>query len=118
MTTQEVAARFNELAQENKYDVILSELYSNDCASIEPGKDAVLQSVTGMDAIIAKGKAFNESIEAMHGGHCSEPLVAGNNFTVTMGMDVTMKGVGRMSMDEVCVYQVADGKIVKELFFY
>jgi hypothetical protein len=35
-----------------------------------------------------------------------------------MGMEVTMKGVGRIKMDEICVYKVEGGKIVKEQFFY
>jgi ketosteroid isomerase-like protein len=33
-------------------------------------------------------------------------------------MDVTMKGQGRMKMDEIAVYGVKDGKIVSEQFFY
>ena len=35
-----------------------------------------------------------------------------------MGMDVTMKGAGRVKMDEIALYEVKDGKIVKEQFFY
>jgi limonene-1,2-epoxide hydrolase len=35
-----------------------------------------------------------------------------------MGMDVTIKGQGRMKMDEVAVYEVKDGKIVLEHFFF
>jgi hypothetical protein len=31
---------------------------------------------------------------------------------------VTVKGQGRMKMDEIAVYEVKDGKIVKEQFFY
>jgi hypothetical protein len=31
---------------------------------------------------------------------------------------VTMKGSGRMKMDEIALYEVKDGKIVKEQFFY
>jgi hypothetical protein len=33
-------------------------------------------------------------------------------------MDVTMKGRGRMNLEEICVYQVKDGKIVREEFFF
>ena len=47
-----------------------------------------------------------------------EPLVGGNHISLAMGMDVSMKGMGRMKMDEVVVYEVKDGKIVKEQFFY
>jgi hypothetical protein len=32
--------------------------------------------------------------------------------------NVTIKGQGRMQMDEVAVYEVRDGKIMKEQFFY
>jgi hypothetical protein len=33
-----------------------------------------------------------------------------------MRLDVTMKGQGRMDMKEVCVYDVKDGKIIREEF--
>jgi hypothetical protein len=32
-------------------------------------------------------------------------------------MDVTMKARGRMKLEEVCVYEVKDGKIASERFF-
>jgi hypothetical protein len=35
-----------------------------------------------------------------------------------MSIDATYKERGRMAMDEICVYQVRDGKIVHEQFFY
>jgi len=35
-----------------------------------------------------------------------------------MGMDVTMKGAPRMNMDEICLYEVKDGKIIREEFFF
>ena len=117
MTTQDVANRFYELAQQGQYDQIQTELYGQDAKSIEPS-NSFMPSVEGLDNILEKGKAFNESVEAMHDGHCSEPQVAGNYFTCTMGMDVTLKGQGRIQMDEVAVYAVKDGKIVLEQFFF
>jgi len=65
-----------------------------------------------------KAKKFNEMVEEMHGGWTSQPVVGGDYFSVAMGMDVTMKGMGRMNMDEVCVYRVQDGMIVSEQFFF
>ncbi len=118
MTIQEVANRFNELTQTNQWDKIQDELFSNEAVSIEPENSPGLQSVKGLDAIKEKGRLFNESIEEMHGGWSTAPVIGGNHFSLTMGMDVTMKGMGRMKMDEVCVYEVKDGKIVKEQFFY
>lgn len=118
MTTKEIADRFNTLAQTGEWDKILTELYAQDAESIEPPHAMGLKTVKGIAAMIEKGKLWNESIEEMHGGYTSEPLVAGNFFTCTMGFDATMKGKGRMKLDEVAVYEVKDGKIVKEQFFF
>jgi len=35
-----------------------------------------------------------------------------------MGIDVTMKGKPRTKIDEVAVYEVKNGKIVTEQFFF
>ena len=118
MTTQDVANRFNELAQAGQFDKVQEELYADDAESIEPPQSQGLQSVKGMAAIKEKGKKFNEMVEEMHGGYTTAPVVGGNFFSVGMGMDCTMKGMGRTKMDEIAVYEVKDGKIVKEQFFF
>jgi hypothetical protein len=117
-TTTEVAARFNELAKEGNWDKIQDELFADNAASVEPTTSPGLQSVQGLSAIKEKGKQFNEMVEEMHGGYSTDPVVAGNHFAVAMGLDATMKGMGRTKMDEIAVYEVKDGKIVKEQFFY
>ena len=120
MTTQDVANRFNELAQSGQWDKVQAELYADNAVSIEPAHAAAMGmgNAEGMDAIKKKGEAFNQMIEEMHGGYTSAPVVGGNFFSVAMGMDCTMKGAGRTKMDEICVYEVKDGKIVKEQFFF
>ena len=118
MTTQEVATRFNELAQTGQWNVIQDELYADNAISIEPASSPGLKTAEGLDAIKEKGKQFGEMVEEMHGGYSNEPVVAGSHFALAMGMDVTMKGQGRMQMHEIAVYEVKDGKIVKEQFFY
>ena len=120
MTTQEVAAKFNELAQRGQYDKIQSDFYADNAVSIEPAHAAAIGmgNAEGLEAIKKKGEAFNQMVEEMHGGYSTEPVVAGNHFSVAMGMDVTMKGAGRIKMDEIAVYEVKDGKIVKEQFFF
>jgi len=42
----------------------------------------------------------------------SEPLVAGNYFTVRLQMQCEHNQRGKIDMDELLVYKVADGKIV------
>jgi len=118
MTTKEVADRLSQLFKEYKWKEALEELFSQDAVSIEPAHSPGLKTVEGLDNIKKKGDQFNEMVEEMHGGWVGEPIVGGNYIAVAMGMDVTMKGAGRMNMEEVCVYEVKDGKIVKEQFFY
>jgi hypothetical protein len=48
----------------------------------------------------------------------SEPVVAGNWFSVALMLDWTFKGRGRTKLEEVCIFYVRDGKIVQEQFFY
>jgi hypothetical protein len=118
MTTQEVANRFNELSQTGQWEQIQTELFADNAVSIEPPTSPGMQSAEGLSAIKEKGKRFDEMVEEMHGGYSSAPVVGGRFFSVAMGMDCTMKGMGRQKMDEIALYEVKDGKIVKEQFFY
>ena len=118
MTTQEIANRLSELFKENKWMEAQEELFSEDAESIEPAHAQGLQTVKGLDAIKKKGEDFNNIIEEVHGGYAGEPIVAGNHIALAMGIDATYKGMGRQKMDEIAVYEVKDGKIVKEQFFY
>ncbi len=120
MNTQQVADRLVELCRKGDYDKAQQELYANDAVSIEPDglPPGALGNARGMDEIRKKGAQFQEMIEAVHDNRVGDPVVAGNWFSVPMGMDVTMKGRGRMDMNEIAVYQVRDGKVVHEQFFY
>jgi hypothetical protein len=118
MTTQEVANRYNELSQTGQWDKIQDELFADNAVSIEPPSSPGMQSVEGIAAIKEKGKRFGEMVEEMHGGYTTAPVIGGRFFSVGMGMDCTMKGMGRQKMDEVALYEVKDGKIVREQFFY
>ena len=120
MTTQDVADRFYQLSKDNRWKEVQDELFAENAASIEPpgSESQGLQNVQGLDAIKKKGEMFQTMIEETYGGYCSEPVVGGRFFSVAMGMDAKMKGTGRMQMDEIAVYEVKDGKIVKEEFFF
>ena len=117
-TTQEVANRMNELFKQYKWAEVQEELFAENAVSIEPPHSQGLQTVEGLAAIKKKGEDFNNMVEEMHGGWVSEPLVGGNHISFAMGIDATYKGMGRQKMEEIAVYEVKDGKIVKEQFFY
>ena len=116
MTTQEIANKLVQACREGKYDEAYK-MYSPNCRSIEPEGSPWPEAV-GMEAIAAKGKQWQESVEEVHSGYVSDPIVADGWFSVQMKSDVTFKERGRSTIDEICVYEVKDGQIVREQFFY
>ena len=120
MNTEAVAKRLVELCRKGEHEQAQRELYAQDAVSIEmAGAPAgALGDAQGLQAIYEKGRQFAAMVEAVHANSVSEPVVAGNWFSVSMTMDVTFRGRGRVQMTEICVYQVRDGKVVREQFFY
>ena len=115
-STQEIAQELVKHCRSGEFHKAY-ELYDENCVSIEP-KGAQLELAEGMDAIRAKGEQWNAMVEEFHSSEVSEPIVAANFFSLTMNLEVTFKGAGRTKMEEVCVYEVQNGKVVKEQFFY
>ena len=118
MSTTDIANRLIELSAKGDFETAQKELFAEDAVSIEPYASPAFEKETkGLDAILEKGKKWGEMVETYHDLKVSQPLVAGNSFSVTMFLSVTMKGQGKMDMTELCVYNVKDGKIVSEQFF-
>ena len=118
MTTLEIANRLYELCQQGQYEKAQDELYAPTATSTEPDMTGTLQTAVGLDAIKEKSREFGSKIVEMHGGYTNEPKVFGKHIFMELGLDVTMKDMGRMDMKEMCHYVVADGKIISEQFYY
>lgn len=119
MTTQEIAKKWAEYCLSGQMEKAQEELYADHCVSLEmEGVEGFPQRVEGKKAIKAKGEQWSNMVEEFHGLEIDGPLVAGNHFTATMKMDITMKGSPRKIDEEVAIYRVEDGKIVTEQFFY
>jgi hypothetical protein len=121
MTTQEIAATYQELMTQRKFTEIQDTYYHEDVVCQEPEKAASMgmSIVTrGREAIKAKGIARRAAMETLHSYTCSEPIVAGEFFSVVLKQEVTFKGKPRIAIEEIGIFQVKDGKIVKEQFFY
>jgi hypothetical protein len=119
MSTQQVATRLAELCNKGEFEAAQKELFAQDAVSIEQRETpAFAKETKGLKAIIEKGHKWASSLEQMHACSASKPLIAGNAIAMTLSLDVTMKGQGRMKLEEVCVYEVnKDGKIASERFF-
>ncbi len=118
MTTREVADRLVSICRTGDFGKAINELYDKHVVSIEPEDAPSPQRVQGFDAVMNKTVEWGKGVEQVHSSKLSDPVVAGDHFAVALEVDVTMKGMGRINMDEICVYKVRDGKIVRDQFFY
>ena len=121
MTLKEIGERLVDLVKQGKNLDAIYELYGKDIASIEAaappaGGERVSK---GVDAVEGKNKWWIENHE-VHDSSVKGPYPHGEDrFALIYSYDVTFKANGqRFNMEEVAVYTVAEGKIVKEEFFY
>lgn len=114
MTTYEFAQRFSALLNDGKMDEIYGELYHPDILSVE----ADGAEYRGMDKIAEKNAWYDTTFE-MHGMDIEGPFPHGDSFAMIYDVDSTHRASGvREKMREVAVYQVRDGRIAEERFFY
>ena len=117
MTTNELAGRLVSLCREGKFETAQKELFAADVISTEPYSTPTFSKETrGLNALLEKGQKFTGMIEQVHAISVSDPLVAGNSFACALQLDLTIKGHGRMTLHELCIYEVKDGKIISEYF--
>lgn len=118
MTTKEVASRFNELAKQEKWFEIQDELFSDNVKSIDPPDSPYFGYAEGKTSVRKKGEEFVSKIEAAHRRFTTEPIIGANHFAVGREVDLTVQGFGRIQINELMLYEVKDGQIVSEQFFY
>ena len=118
MTTQDIATRLFQLCQQGQFETVHNELFSADVTSTEKNMQGLLETKSGIEAIKEKGKNFQNMLEEMHDSYTNQPTIFGNYIFMEMGLDATMKNMGRMNMKEMCCYEVKDGKIISERFYY
>ena len=118
LTTQEVAARFNEFAKQEKWFEIQDELFADNVKSIDPPGSPYFGYAEGKAAVRKKGEDFVKRIEEAHKRYTTEPVIAGNHFAVGREVDITVQGYGRIQINEIMLYEVKDGEIISEQFFY
>ena len=114
-TIHEIANRLTELVSEQKFVEAYEQLYADDAESIDP-LNREQSSLKGLTNLLDREKDFLSRTE-IHKITLSEPLIAGNYFTLSLTMDFTLKDQGKMLVEELCVYKVQDGKIVSQQFF-
>lgn len=119
MTLQEIANALVAGCREGRERENLGNLYAPDAISVEASDMGQGREVAGIDAIGAKHDWWDSAMEVIE-GHVSDPFPHGEDrFAVHFRMKGRNKADGQVfDMEEIGVYHVADGKIVREEFFY
>ncbi|HEY1614231.1 MAG TPA: nuclear transport factor 2 family protein [Rhizomicrobium sp.] len=116
MSTQDVARDLVALCKAGKFEEAGEKYWADDVLSVEAMGDN--PEMRGRDAVRGKGEWWAGAHE-VHGVEVEGPYVNGDQFTVRFKMDVTIKASGqRITMDEIALYTIEDGKIAEERFFY
>jgi ketosteroid isomerase-like protein len=119
MSAQEIAKKYVALCKENKNEEALESLFSKDAVSVEAGAPPGMDRTSkGVEAIRAKGKWWMDN-HTVHKAEVYGPYPHDDRFAVRFVYDITNKPSGkRMTMDEVGLFTVENGKIAREEFFY
>jgi SnoaL-like protein len=122
MDTKEVGEKLVSLCSKGKFMDAVDSLYGKDIVSVEAqGGPEMPAEMKGIDKIRGKNKWWSENHD-VHSMKIDGPYPHNDRFAVRFHLEVTPKtGAAkgkRINMDEVGIYTVKNGKIVKEEFFY
>lgn len=114
----EVANNLVDLCRQGRFMEALK-YYADDAISVEAAAPADTSTVSeGIDAIRAKSEAWGAANE-VHNIEVLGPFVGGTQFAVYFAFDITQKDTGqRMTLREMGLYDVSEGIITREEFFY
>ncbi|MGB5809399.1 MAG: nuclear transport factor 2 family protein [Polyangiales bacterium] len=119
MSATEIGNKLVAFCRNGKFLDSIDALYSDDIVSVEamapPGGE---QTMTGKEAVRGKNTWWIENHE-IHSMEVEGPYPHGDRFAVRFKFDVTDKPSGqRQVLDEVGLFTVAGGEVVREEFFY
>ena len=119
MNAFEVGKKLVELCKQGKNDEAMETLYAPDIVSVEAADMGALgRESRGYEAVQQKSKWWSEN-HIIHLQEVEGPYPHGDRFIVRFKYDVTNKPANRrIQMDEMGLFTVANGKVVREEFFY
>ncbi|MEO0939660.1 MAG: nuclear transport factor 2 family protein [Pseudomonadota bacterium] len=124
MTLEEIANALAKACRTGGERKALEELYADDAVSVEALDQGMGREAPGKAAISGKHDWWDENFEVHEAetlGPFPHPATGDvpDRFALVFRLSATFKPTGEKSdMEEVGVYTVANGKIVREEFFY
>ncbi len=121
ISTREIADKLVGYCRSNDTQTGLNELYDPNAVSVEampmPGQESA--ETNGVEGIRGKHVWWETTFE-VHSANVDGPYMHGDDrFGVIFEIDATNRETNeRNAMNELAIYHVAGGKIVREEFFY
>ncbi len=117
--TATVAEELVSFCKDGRFLDAINTLYSPDIVSVESmGSETMPKEMKGIDAIRGKNQWWAENNEVLS-SRIEGPFVGEDQFAVHYDFDVKFKPTGKRDrMEEMALYTVKDGKVVREQFFY
>ena len=119
MALADVASGIVKLCRKGKFLNAVDKYYSDDIVSVEPVDSPNMPAQqSGIDQVRAKNEWFERNFE-VHSVQVDGPYLGKNQFAVRYTLEVTPKASGqRTTMNEMALYSVKKGKVVREEFYY
>lgn len=121
MNAKEIGEKLVALCREGKNLECVNTYYADNVMSVEAAAppNGGGRVTEGLEAVRGKNEWWMENHQ-VHSSSVHGPFPHGDDkFAVRFDFDITNKPSGqRMTMEEIAVFTVADGKIVREEFFY
>ena len=119
MTLKEIADDLVAGCREDRARANLDRLYAAYAVSVEAADMGQGREAAGLDAIKAKHDWWDANMEVQDATVTGPMLHGDDRFAVIFRMTAREKATGNVSeMEEVAIYTVADGRIVREEFYY
>jgi len=110
----ELDKKLNDAILNGKAMEAFEELYDDNCVMQENTE----QEFRGKGVNREREIEFFKTVEAWHGGQVLAAASHGDVSFSEWQMDVSLKGIGRVTMSQVAVRRWKNGKIVHERFYH
>ncbi len=117
--TWEIGNQLVEWCKQGQNIEAVNNLYAENCISVEAqGNEMMPQQMEGLEAIRGKNEWWANNNEVLK-AEVNGPFPHENRFAVNFNYEVKNKQSGEIQqLNEVGLYTVENGKIIREEFFY
>ena len=119
MTTQEVANNLVSKLREGDFFGAYDLFETDKVRHLEPKSPVeAFRDITGVEAIKQKDIAMGQGIAEASLPQVGEPIVKPNAIALPYRMELKLKDGNALVLDEIIVYELENGKIISEHFYY